>query len=91
MEGWFMQNTFSPIVVFREFLLDRFKGCRAQFDEIRSAVKARFPEICDDGKLCPHEYPHRPEWEHQLRHALDYLKNKKRHISQETLGEYIFP
>jgi hypothetical protein len=85
-----MQTT-SPITEFREFLLGRFQGCTRQFPELRDAVKEEFPDLCDDTKLCTHERPYRPEWEHQLRHALDYMKNKKRIISQENPGEYTFP
>jgi hypothetical protein len=78
------------ITLFRKFLLSRFQG-RTQFSEIRDEVKRNFPQICDDNELCSHENPYRPEWEHRLRHALDYLKNKKKLISQEIRGEYIFP
>jgi len=81
----------SAITKFRRFLPEHFRSCKAQFNEIRNVVKTNFPELCDDGKLCTHEYPYRPEWEHQLRHALDYLKNRKKLISQDTHGEYIFP
>ena len=72
-------------------MLRRFKGRRARYGDIKNSVKKNFPVLCDDNKLCLHERPYRPEWEHQLRHALDYLKNKKRSIFQETQGEYIFP
>ena len=81
----------SAITVFRHFLIGHFNGVTVKFDDIRNAVKKQFPTLCDDAKLCRHEYPRRPEWEHQLRHALDYLKNKQKVISQKSQGEYIFP
>ena len=86
-----MARRASAITAFRRFLPEHFQSSRAQFDEIRSVVKSNFPKLCDDAKLCTHESPYRPEWEHQLRYALDYLKNKQKLISQDRHGEYIFP
>ena len=86
-----MTHVKPPITTFREFLSKHFKSRTVQFEEIKTVVKYHHPELCDDTKLCTHEYPHRPEWEHQLRHALDYMKNKQKSISQETQGEYSFP
>ena len=86
-----MSKLNSPITVFREFLLVHFSGKTVQFDDIRKAIREQFPKLCDNTILCTHEYLRRPEWEHQLRHALDYLKNKQRRIGQENQGEYIFP
>lgn len=90
MEVLSMQSRSSHITAFQQFLLSRFKG-RAQFKDIKNAVMGNFPTICDNSQLCTHEYPYRPEWEHKVRHALDNLKNKKKLITQETRGEYIFP
>jgi hypothetical protein len=86
-----MRRSSSPIAQFRYFLLRHFAGETVPFVEIRNAVKQHFPQLCNDAILCTDEYPHRPEWEHQLRHALDYLKNKAKRISQPKRGEYTFP
>ena len=84
-------KTKSPIAIFREFLSGHFKACRVQFQDILAAVQAHFPELCDDQKVCVHEHANRPEWQHQVRHALDYMKNKQKLIFQETREEYVFP
>ena len=63
-------------------------------DEMRRAVKNKFPDLCDDRKLCWHEHPKRPEWDHRLRDALYRLKKDKK-ISQtaayKRTGWYTFP
>ena len=80
----------SAVTEFRLFLSNHFSTCRVQFSDIVRAVQTTFPALCDDRKLCIHEYPHRPEWRHELRHALDYMKRRKL-VSQQRRGEYIFP
>ena len=86
-----MRKNLSPIPRFRNFLLGHFSQCTVDYQDIRQAVKDGFPDLCDDTQLCPHEFPHRPEWEHQVRQALDYEKNKAKRISQRHRGEYTFP
>lgn len=86
-----MSKPSSPITTFRLFLLTQFKDTTVAFDDIRGAVRKQFPSLCNDAVLCTHETPRRPEWQHQLRQALDYLKNKKKVISQQSPGDYIFP
>lgn len=74
-----------------EFLLDTFASRRVHVGEIRRTVKDTFPELCDDHVLCKHETPHRPEWWHRTRHALDYLSNRARRISHPEREWYQFP
>jgi hypothetical protein len=46
--------------------------------EIYSAVKAFYPELCDDSVLCTHDGrpPYRPEWHHVVRSVLQSLRNR---------------
>lgn len=45
--------------------------------DIYRQVESQYPNLCDDGILCPHDpRPHRPEWHHQVRSALQSLKNR---------------
>lgn len=80
----------SSITIFRKFLRNRFVTCRVQFKDILRVVQAAFPNLCNDKRLCVHESPRRPEWEHQVRHALDYMKRKEKVVSQQIRGEYLF-
>jgi hypothetical protein len=85
-----MREMNSAITVFREFVAEAFGKRTVDFAEILSTVQGKFPELCNDAVLCTHERPYRPEWQHQVRHALDYLKNKKHSVAQERRGEYTF-
>ena len=86
-----MRSDKAQSKAFREFLLSQFPGRTVDFGAIIEAVKGEFPEFCNDGVLCTHENPYRPEWQHRVRHVLDYLKNRQRVISQAKHGEYTFP
>ena len=79
------------VSLFREFLTDHFRGQTASLATIYEAVQKHFPEDCSDDELCTHEAASRPEWQHKVRQALDYLHNKQKSITQVTRGEWRFP
>jgi hypothetical protein len=41
--------------------------------------------------ICDHEIGQRPEWQHRVRQALDYLHNKKKKIKPGARGWWTFP
>jgi hypothetical protein len=86
-----MTQSGSAITEFREFLLAAHKGQTLMLDEVYSEIQEEFPSRCDDSVLCTHESPTRPEWQHQVRQALDYLKNKSKQITSPGPRQYSFP
>ena len=87
-----MGSSEPPFTVFREFLPQHFSGRTAHLaDDIYPAVRKRFPDLCNDTDLCTHEKPHRPEWRHQVREAIDYLHNKQHLIEHVERGVWRFP
>lgn len=86
-----MSKSNSSITVFREYLVNRFQACEVQFKDILASVQSDLPDLCDDKVVCMHDESSRPEWQHQVRHALDYMKNKQGILFQETREQYIFP
>lgn len=84
----------SLTTVFRDFLVDEFRGRRVHLDEMRAAVKKKYPDLCNEAVMCRHENPTRTEWDHRLRDALTRLKKAKM-ISQaagdDRTGWYTFP
>ena len=85
------QEAESNVSKFREFLPSHFAGQTVTLAEIYAVIKMSFAESCDDALLCNHEEPRRPEWQHQVRQALDYLHNKQKLISNAKRGSWTFP
>jgi hypothetical protein len=82
----------AAFTVFRDFIPHHFAGRVARLaDEIYPAIRNQFPDHCRDADLCIHEDPHRPEWQHQVREALDYLHNKQEKIVHVRRGVWQFP
>lgn len=54
------------------------QGTKA-IDEIYRAVKSKYPALCDDHYYCSENCRSgnaQPEWNHTVRNALQYLKNR---------------
>ena len=61
--------------------------------EIYSAVKNQFPDLCDDNYLCPHygnQRSIRPEWHHLVRSYRNSLKKKGLAIRTGNYAEWMF-
>lgn len=62
-------------------------------DEIYALVKNHFPDLCDDDYICPHygnQRTYQPEWQHEVRNALNRLKVKGLAQGTGIHGEWIF-
>ncbi len=64
-------------------------------EKVYEAVKAQFPELCDDSFLCRENCtrgPERPEWQHVVRRALQNLKAPEgsvRHGTRHAHWEFV--
>ena len=76
-EGWeanFLREDYFAQwaeIIYNDLLEDN--PAEVSLEDIESAIKKRFPEVCDDRVSCSHTSAPVPEWKHQIRNVLTRL------------------
>lgn len=61
--------------------------------DVYALVKAEYPNLCDDSYLCSQNCQNghnRPEWQHRVRAALEFLKRRLQVVRKGDHGRWIF-